>query len=247
MVCIAFSDGYHWPVADSIAGWEMIGSWEGKAIEVARGFQADYYHISGTSYVRKEAKCQAGGKPGPNLLQNPGFEAMFTGWHSTRELTPGDSVSFGADAAVYRSGAHSARGTEVAIGNLGRLFQDVSQEAKAGRCYRIGGWIKTQDVQGNVVIGLDYVNAIGVTPAARSYVKEVGYVSGTQGWTYFESEPFVLPPMPIGSGDATLWFLLDFNNGSGSSWWDDLHVVEIGPPPLTPPGTGEAGLAAERR
>ena len=245
LVCIGFSDGYKWLISDTIIqGQRHDGEWYGARIEVSIGFRADYYHVVRTSYVRQVAKPYA---VGPNLLTNPGFESGLAGWHSTAELNPPDSATFGPDALDTHSGAQSATGRETLPGNLGRLYQDVTAKTVAGRLFKIGGWVKAEGATGPVVIGLDYVSAGGWTPSAPSYVKEVGYVSGTRDWTYFESDVFTLPPMPEGVGNAALWFLFDFNGGSGHAWWDDVFLVEVGRPLVTPPGTGDAGLASERR
>jgi hypothetical protein len=73
-----------------------------------------------------------------------------------------------------------------------------------------------------VVIALDYVNSDGWTPE-YGYVKEIGYVTGTQNWDFFQSDVFSLPPMP--SDAEALWFLFDFSAGSGTAWWDDVSLV----------------------
>ena len=108
---------------------------------------------------------------------------------------------------------------------MGRLYEDVTGIVSPGARYKIGGWIRTQGVDGHVVIALDYVTSGGWSPA-EGYVKEIGYVSGTQDWTYYESDEFVLPPMPASCVAA--WFLFDFNAGKGSAWWDDVFLVRTG-------------------
>jgi hypothetical protein len=54
--CIGYSDGYTWFVYDSIFGWTQGGSWDGRSIEIAQGYSADYYHILHTLYVKTVAK-----------------------------------------------------------------------------------------------------------------------------------------------------------------------------------------------
>jgi len=110
---------------------------------------------------------------------------------------------------------------------LGRLYQDMTGTVRAGRRYKISGWIKTQNVVGWIVIALDYVAANGWTQA-DGYVREIGYVTDTQEWTYYESDVFTLPPMP--SDASAVWFLFDFNAGKGTAWWDDVSLVEVTPP-----------------
>jgi len=50
-VCIAYSDGYIWLVSDSIKGWEDVQE-DGKNVKVAVGFNARYYHILNTNFVK---------------------------------------------------------------------------------------------------------------------------------------------------------------------------------------------------
>ncbi len=152
-----------------------------------------------------------------NLVINPGFESGLMAW-STSEGTAVYSV----DSTTSVSGCCSAKGVETNTGSLGRLYQDVTWITSTGFQYQISGWIKTDNVIGCVVIGLDYVAANGWTPG-DGYVKEIGCVSGTQGWTHYQSSTFTLPAMPADA--QALWFLFDFNNGAGTAWFDDVSLV----------------------
>lgn len=154
-----------------------------------------------------------------NLVLNPGFEHGLDSWSSTA-----GTAIYESDSSTFRTGFRSAKGVETSTGNLGRLYQDVTAEVSPGGIYKIGGWIKTQGVDGHVVIALDYVTSGGWSPA-DGYVKEIGYVSGTQDWTYYESDEFLLPPMPASCVAA--WFLFDFNAGKGTAWWDDVFLIRI--------------------
>ena len=156
-----------------------------------------------------------------NLLQNPGFEAGLAGW-SVSEGT----ATYVLDSSQPHSGLLCAKGTEIDAGSLGRLYQDVTAILTPGHQYIISGWIKSQNVTGGgAVVAVDYVGSTGWIPVPDGYVKEVGYVVGTTGWTFYQSSPFILPPMPA---DATaLWFLMDFNNGTGTAWFDDLTLEEV--------------------
>lgn len=155
-----------------------------------------------------------------NLLVNPGFESGLTGWSTSQ----GTAV-YSIDNMTLYSGFFSCRGVETGIGSLGRLYQDVTNITSSGNQYQISGWIKTSGVNGSVVIGLDYVDADGWTPE-DGYVYEIGYVSGTQDWTFFQSDWLILPPMP--SDAQALWFLFDFNNGAGTAWFDDVSLTVSG-------------------
>lgn len=157
--------------------------------------------------------------PPLNRVKNPGFEQKLDYW----SISMG-TATYTADTGDPRSGSYSAKGVELNEGSLGRLYQDMTGIVHAGRQYKISGWIKTQNVIGWVVIGLDYVDDFGVTPA-DGYVKEIGYVTGTSDWAYYESEVFTLPPMP--SDASGVFFLFDFNNGKGTAWWDDVSLIEV--------------------
>lgn len=160
-----------------------------------------------------------------NLLLNPDFEQGLTHWKQT-----GGSASYTAFSCSV-SGSYCVKGVETNTGNLGRLYQDVTEKLEAGKKYKIGGWLKTENVEGATVIALDYVDDNGWTPE-DGYVKEIGYVNGSKDWTYHESEWFILPPMP---NDASrIWFLIDFNDGKGTAWWDNVYLIEEGSSIPTP-------------
>ncbi len=55
-VCLGFEDGYVWLVYDSIAGWAYGDPWQGKQVQIAQGFKADYHHVLGTNLVMAVAK-----------------------------------------------------------------------------------------------------------------------------------------------------------------------------------------------
>lgn len=153
-----------------------------------------------------------------NLLQNPGFENGLNSWNISEGY-----ASYTTDSINSRSGSYCARGEELYEGSLGRLYQDVTALVMPQNLYKIDGWIRTENVTGAVVIALDYVNASNGWTPADGYVAEVGYVSGTANWKYFERY-FVMPAMPPDC-DA-VWFLFDFNNGRGLLWADDVELKQ---------------------
>ncbi|MHB8604512.1 MAG: carbohydrate binding domain-containing protein [Thermoplasmatota archaeon] len=164
-----------------------------------------------------------------NLLLNSGFEAGLAGWHTSE-----GSAVYTADSSNPHSGTMSAKGVETQEGSLGRLYQDVTPFGHAGSKFQIKGWLKTTNVNGAAVIALDYVAKGGWTPG-DGYVREIGYASGTTGWTHYQSEPFTLPAMPADA--SALWFLFDFNAGAGTAWWDDVELECISsclPTPTVP-------------
>ena len=156
-----------------------------------------------------------------NLLLNSGFENGLDSWN----VTPGTAV-YSIDS-VSHSGASSVKGVEISPGNIGRLYQDVTGLVTPGNQYMISGWIKTFNVTGSVVIGLDYVTSSYYTPV-DGYIAEIGHVNSTHDWAFFESSVFTLQPMPLDS-DA-LFFLFDFNYGFGTAWWDDVSLTLISQP-----------------
>jgi hypothetical protein len=169
---------------------------------------------------------------GVNLIVNPGFEYEdhLYGWR-----TSSGTAVYSGDYLIYHSGYSSCKGVENNTGSLGRLYQDVTSLTLPGNQYQISGWIKTTSVTGSVVIALDYVGTDGSTPA-DGYVMEIGHASGTQDWTFFQSDVFTLPPMP--SDAQAVWFLFDFNNGAGMAWWDDVSLILVASPYPVPVPTG---------
>ena len=191
-------------------GWTS-DNWLGSS-----GYQHQYVPLDAITVV---VNAPMGQQTNTNLLVNPGFEQGMTGW----------SISQGT--AVYsavpspHSGLYAAQGVEINSGSLGRMYQNVTGELIPGDQYTISGWIRTQNVVGppgeGVVIAVDYVASGGWTPA-DGYVQEIGHVLGTTGWTYY-SGTFTLPKMP--SDAQALWFLTDFNDATGTAWFDDLSLT----------------------
>lgn len=175
--------------------------------------------LSGLPLIQFVPTASALTSTAPNVITNPGFENRLTGWSTTK----GTAV-FVPDSTTQHSGCCSAEELEITQGSLGRLYQDVTGLASPGDEYQISGWIKTSNVQGEAVIGLDYVGAGGWTPP-DGYVMEIGRVNGTQDWTHFQSAPFALPRMP--SDAQALWFFSDSNTGRGTAWFDDVSLVQV--------------------
>lgn len=151
-----------------------------------------------------------------NILFNSGFEDNLNGWSTV----PG-TATYSIDTTTKHSGSSSVTGTETDGGDIGRLYQDLTGKLTVGAQYKISGWIKTSGVTGNAVIGFEYVETW--YPTGTFY--EIGNVSGTQDWTYFESKVFTLQSMPTGA--TNLIFFLDFNAGTGTAWWDDLALTDV--------------------
>ncbi len=157
----------------------------------------------------------------PNLLTNPGFEDGLVGWKTSY----GTAV-YSSDSSTSVSGCCSVKGVEIETASLGTLYQNVIGVAKPGNEYQISGWIRTSDVSaiptgGGATIGLSYVGFDGATPADGG-VQTIGFVLGTQGWTFYKSGNFTLSGMP--SDAVALYFSLDFSAAEGTAWWDDVSL-----------------------
>jgi hypothetical protein len=155
-----------------------------------------------------------------NIVWNSDFEGGLASW----SVSTG-TATYTVDSTVHHGGAFAVRGIETDSNSLGRLYQNVTSTIIPGREYVLSGWLKTQGVTGGgFVIGLDYVGLDGATPAGGG-VMTIGGVLGTQDWSFFESGPFVIPPMPRDA--AALCVLMDFNASAGIAWVDDLQLTVV--------------------
>ncbi|XHH07697.1 MAG: PQQ-binding-like beta-propeller repeat protein [Candidatus Bathyarchaeia archaeon] len=170
-----------------------------------------------------------------NILPNPDFEDNLNNWSTFL-----GTASYTVDSSTKHSGSSSVMGVETYPDNIGRLYQNVTDITIPGQQYQISGWIKTSGVTGSVVIALDYVTSY-YTPS-DGHVSEIGQVTGTTDWTYYESPVFTLPEKPA-DADA-LFFLLDFNAGTGTAWWDDLQLIAVSGvvPTQKPSGTSDSWI-----
>ena len=50
--CAKFPDDYLWLINDSVMEWKDGGFWQGNAVSIAVGHNADYYHVLNTSLVK---------------------------------------------------------------------------------------------------------------------------------------------------------------------------------------------------
>ena len=159
-----------------------------------------------------------------NLIANPGFENGLTSWTVTSAYYWNTAV-YSPDPTIRHTGNFSVRGDESNDSSLGALQQNLTGELVAGRTYVLSGWIKTQNVAdgGGAIMGLAYVDQYGAAPADGG-VLAIGFQQGTQDWTFYQSPPFTLKPMP--SDTAALVVSLDFSAAHGTAWWDDLKLIQ---------------------
>jgi len=171
------------------------------------------------------------------LITNSNFEDGLAGWNTSQ----GQAV-YVVDSTIVHSGCCSVKRNETNAASFGRLYQDVSGIASPGQQYQIGGWIRTNNLTGQAVIALDYVGTGGISPS-DGHAQEIGKVTGTQDWTYFQSDAFTLPSMPADA--QALWFLFDFN-GTGTAWWADVSLVCVFcPAPPAPVITSVTGVSIQ--
>lgn len=180
-----------------------------------------------------------------NTLQNAGFDVSgegIPGWRTTVGTTQYSVVY----DPVRRS--NCIEGTEPEPGaTLGRLIQNLGDQAVLGGRYRLTGWIKTTSVTsaGGVAIGVGTVNADGAQ-IPGSFQMEIGGVRGSSDWTFFDSGDFVLPDLTSGTVSHAVY--LDFNGaGGGTARFDDVALVGPLPAPDEPvrATTDESGGSAE--
>jgi hypothetical protein len=257
---IAIHDDTHAAAAHWEAGHVTPSNWDAITLNVARwtdteiqvtGFGGGYgrgtWRLSVGDQVNFEVwNPQTGAGPADykltvetpdskkrNLITNPDFEEQLAHW----SVSQGTAV-YTADPTVRHAGRFSVKGVESSTTGLGRVFQDVTGGLVPGRHYVLSGWIRTQSVAGGtgVVIALFYLDTAGRTPLDGS-VMEIGNVTGTQDWTFFQSPLFILPPMPPDA--VALCVVLGFNAAAGTAWFDDLRLSPVESPP-PPAGLGMA-------
>ncbi|GMV36763.1 MAG: hypothetical protein AMXMBFR61_12710 [Fimbriimonadales bacterium] len=148
-----------------------------------------------------------------NLLLNAGFEEGG-GW-----TTPGPVWSL--DRSVHRSGLASLKYNNTAK-NLYKMASQVVP-VKPGARYRIGAWIRAQNVVGSEIgatIALEWIGTAGEF-LGGCYPKGV---TGTTDWTRVEAVSAVAP-----TAARSLRFVCYVANGStGTAWFDDIDLVAMG-------------------
>ncbi|PRX65669.1 Ig-like protein group 2 [Cohnella sp. SGD-V74] len=170
-----------------------------------------------------------------NLAYNGGFETVKTGqadWVNGAgadgwgvwKATAGGLVS--VTDAVYRSGGSSVEVKHPATARTG-LSQDVTvdQVPAGGRTFKLGAWIKTEDVAASqgVFIRTQYWEKL--TSKDGSNVKigdgpSLSKLTGTNDWTYRE--------MILNAPQSTRYIRLEpfFETGTGTAWFDDITLQE---------------------
>ncbi len=181
---------------------------------------------AGQSHVRAAAV---------NVADNGGFETMSagqTGWVNgigasgwgVWNASPGGLVS--VTDAVYYSGNRSLEIKHPASARTG-VSEDVTVDKvqAGGKAYKLGAWIKTENVTANLgaFIRTQYYEKL--TSKDGSNVKlgdgpSLEKLTGTNDWTYRE---IVLNAPP-----STRYIRLEpfFETGTGTVWFDDVTLQE---------------------
>ncbi len=144
---------------------------------------------------------------GANLAQNPGFETLGpTGW------TAGSGWS--QDQLTKRSGTFSYRR------DTGAATSSQNIQLKAGT-YTVSGWVKTQSLGGNNTgVRLTFDQRPG---GVFSWTPS-DLITGTNDWTQI-----TLGPIVLAADQAVAIMLENYNNPSGTAWFDDVVVQQMQP------------------
>jgi eukaryotic-like serine/threonine-protein kinase len=150
-------------------------------------------------------------------LKNPAFEDELEGWETS---VYGARSTIGFDKDVVREGRRSLRVTATEISDTA-FGQEV--ELKPGHTYRLSGWVRTRglDPHGSPVYGTFQVQH----PTGRGrYTHAVGTNhGGDTEWT----EVTITFQAPANGRVRICAFFVGFGKGTGTAWFDDLHLVEV--------------------
>ncbi len=150
-------------------------------------------------------------------LVNPGFELLppQQGWevsvYGAQSRLERDTQVLHAGRAALRIAADAP--SDTALGQEIRL--------KAGRCYRLRGWVRTRglDSHGAPVYGTFQVQL----PGGRGILASGANHGGDTDWTEV-SVPFLVPS----EGRVRICvFFVGFGRGTGTAWYDDLRLEEV--------------------
>lgn len=131
---------------------------------------------------------------------------------------------FSLDAKTKRSGKYSARirlkpgSSETGLDTS--LIQCVDPEPFLGKAFRLNGWIKTEDAQGEGAAL--WIGAYGLsnrsTVAGGMLPSEGEWRRGSTDWAQYEAHT---EPVPYETTKVCFGPIL---YGAGSAWFDDLEV-----------------------
>lgn len=153
-----------------------------------------------------------------NLLLNPGFETGTVGNPDNWWTYTGDGTLLFTYPEPGRLGGSSVTISSPNTLNEGSWGQTVAVDS--AKTYTLSGYMKTQNIVGGVVIGIDWDNIsenwIGYT--------ELASIEGTVAWTYYTGN--ITPPAGAAYGNIILefWYI------TGKAWIDDMSFSEVDVP-----------------
>ncbi len=185
-------------------------------------------HCNNTSLieVRKHVYLTApnfsNGISEPAGLKNPGFWDIWNGrplrWGKwAKNCTPKFLYPEPGRNGDYCAGIEMSETEPFDPWPSSLWAQSISVEA--GKSYRVGGWIRTEDVAGRGG-AMIIPHWKGPEDEWISQTKFMRYVQGTSGWTYYEG----VVTAPQGATTCTVCCLLA--GSSGKAWFDDIFFGE---------------------
>lgn len=161
--------------------------------------------------------CIGGRAQGQSVLVNPAFQAEppQQGWEVT---VYGASPQIARDTRVPHAGRSSLRISADTPSDTA-LGQEIT--LKAGRCYRLRGWVKTHalDPHGAPVAGTLQVQF----PGGRGILASGSSHTGDTDWTEV-NVPFLAPS----EGRVRICiFFVGFGRGTGVAWFNSLRLEEV--------------------
>lgn len=187
-----------------------------------------------------EADFETGEAPGPNMVRNGSFERLLPSgmpeeWTTRVEgatysiaVEEGGGVNGGA---ALRLAGTSATG-DVESGRAHVVQKGIPVAEYRGKTLVLRGWYKGRDVVGSqVYLNVEFLNEEQnklIAPSAFIYPPP-----GTTDWILLERE------VTIPEEAVYVWINAKLQDGSGTSWWDEIELREGR---LTPSESGVVGV-----
>jgi rhomboid protease GluP len=154
------------------------------------------------------------------LIENPGFEAGLEGW--TKFTFAGAPARFEFDTDVTHEGRQALR-VSVSQPSDSGCYQEIM--LKPGKWYRFSGWVRTRglDPHRAAVCGTFHIHARGVNDFIARGTNHGGDTEWTEVSLTFKTRP------NDGLIRIVVYFV-GFGRGTGTAWFDDLMLVELGQP-----------------
>jgi len=149
-----------------------------------------------------------------NLLANPSFEGGLAGWEKAWSRDPGAIRAVvagnGGRAGSVLKVVHSGK-QDWCVGQAGRI------SAAPGDLFEITGWVKTENLAGDVQLSVEVSDGKG---QVLDWIYGAAGTAGDHDWGLLKSR-FLAP-----AGTASLRFRIT-GSGSGTVWVDDLSLVRL--------------------